>query len=134
MELAEWTRALAEESSMGAVIVVEGRRDEEALRALGVEGDFEYASRLLALLRCTPSYASGREFIILTDLDSEGEKLAMALKREIEQSGGRAETRLRGEYMRIPGRPPRIEELASAVLNEKEARRARWKARQAHKH
>ncbi len=134
MELAEWARALAEESYMGAVIVVEGKRDEEALRALGVDGCFEHASRLLSLLRCTPSYASGREFIILTDLDSEGEELAIHLKREIEQSGGRAETRLRAEYTRIPGRPPRIEELASAVLDEKEARRARWRAKRPHRH
>lgn len=60
----------------GAIIVVEGRRDADSLRFLGIKGDIKLASQQ-PLLEFTESLSkSGNEIVLLTDWDKKGGILA----------------------------------------------------------
>jgi len=64
---------LQELSENGAIIVVEGRKDVESLRFLGINGEIKLASQQ-PLLEFTESLSkSGKEIVLLTDWDKKGE-------------------------------------------------------------
>jgi 5S rRNA maturation endonuclease (ribonuclease M5) len=80
-------------SERGVPIVVEGMRDRECLRALGVRGE----------IVCTQSFGNGfgefvsglsghREVIVLTDFDDEGEMLSTRLSQELARAQIRVNT------------------------------------------
>lgn len=79
---------LTEYSSEGVPILVEGKKDELALKELGVGGRIirvrQYGKRLFELVEELASY---RAVIILTDFDQEGEKLADELSRRLHSLG-----------------------------------------------
>lgn len=92
---------LAHQSEMGVPIIVEGRRDELALRKLGVTGTIhclkatgEARFRLLERLDWT------KRAVILTDFDREGQELGSWLYQELSHRGihpdNRAWWKLRG--------------------------------------
>lgn len=83
-ELDEWLDALKKTDK---VIIVEGRKDCEALRALGVGNDIiELRGR--ALFEVIESIANNhKKVIILTDLDREGKKLYSILKSGLLERG-----------------------------------------------
>ena len=92
---------LANQSKMGAPIIVEGRRDELALRRLGITGTIHCLkatgeSRLRVLERLDGS----KRAIILTDFDREGDELESWLYQELSHRGihpdNRAWWKLRG--------------------------------------
>lgn len=92
---------LASQSKMGAPIIVEGRRDELALRRLGITGTIHCLkatgeSRLRVLERLDGS----KRAIILTDFDREGDELESWLYQELSHRGihpdNRAWWKLRG--------------------------------------
>jgi 5S rRNA maturation endonuclease (ribonuclease M5) len=56
----------------GAIIVVEGRRDEESLRFLGIKGEIMFASRQPLLEFAELLSMSGKEIVLLTDWDKKG--------------------------------------------------------------
>jgi 5S rRNA maturation endonuclease (ribonuclease M5) len=56
----------------GAVIVVEGRRDAESLRRLGINGEIKFASRQPLLEFTELLSGSGKEIVLLTDWDKKG--------------------------------------------------------------
>ncbi|KCZ73460.1 small primase-like protein with Toprim domain [Candidatus Methanoperedens nitroreducens] len=56
----------------GAIIVVEGRRDVESLRSLGIKGDIRLASQQPLLEFTELLSKSGKEIILLTDWDKKG--------------------------------------------------------------
>ena len=66
-------RALAE---AGAIIVVEGRRDMESLRSLGINGEIRLASQQPLLEFTEQLSKSGKEIVILTDWDRKGGMMA----------------------------------------------------------
>ncbi len=83
---------LQEQSDAGVPIIVEGRRDEEALRKLGVKGTihclkatgeprFSFIERLDGTKRA----------IVLTDFDREGGELGTWLYQELSHRGIRAD-------------------------------------------
>ncbi len=65
------------------VVIVEGKKDEAALRELGVENIVSLNGPLFAVIETVASL--NREVVILTDLDKEGKelygKLSSGLKR-----------------------------------------------------
>jgi|TARA_B100001094_G_scaffold95218_2_gene91179 5S rRNA maturation endonuclease (ribonuclease M5) len=69
--------------SLGFPIVVEGKRDTLALRKLGIDADIielnDGTSVLSTVERLFQKFGSSSEFIILTDWDKTGNKLAKQL-------------------------------------------------------
>ncbi len=82
----------------GRLVIVEGKRDESALRKLGLRN-------IMALNGTSPSaVASGLfnsgmkgEVVILTDFDKEGRELAKELRRVLEAYKIKVNSRLRME-------------------------------------
>ena len=59
-------------SDSGAIIVVEGKRDVDSLRSLGINGDIRLACQK-PLLEFTENLSkSGKEIVLLTDWDKKG--------------------------------------------------------------
>lgn len=83
MKELEELRELSEELP----IVVEGRRDEEALRCLGIDAEFFYISSSPFYELCEGIASRCSEVILFTDTDRTGHELAKKLKRYLEQRG-----------------------------------------------
>ncbi len=88
-------KELRTQSDAGIPIIVEGRRDEAALRKLGVNGKIhclkaagESRHEFLERLDGTS------EAILLTDFDREGKELGTWLYRELSQRGIKSDYRL----------------------------------------
>lgn len=88
-KLTFWIQRLIDESQSGVVIVVEGSRDERALRRIGVSGLILKANARRAVLADTLSSLldQSREAIILTDFDRSGHELAGRISRLLVRSG-----------------------------------------------
>jgi 5S rRNA maturation endonuclease (ribonuclease M5) len=75
--------SLAEE---GAVLLVEGRRDSNAMREIGYRGPLLMASSMKG--RSSKAVLNRAELVvIMTDLDSEGRKLAGRYQRVLRHQG-----------------------------------------------
>lgn len=79
---------LIEESLKGTPILVEGKKDVQALRELGVEGKISSAktagkSRLDVISEIEQS--GQREIILLMDFDRRGKELTEKLRQELEK-------------------------------------------------
>ena len=79
---------LANYSSRGIPILVEGKKDELALKELGIRGRIirvrQHSKRLFELVEELAPYTA---VIVLTDFDQEGEKLADELSRRLSSLG-----------------------------------------------
>ena len=85
-------------SAEGWVTLVEGKRDEAALRKLGYIGPL---ARVAALSRgAAGASARFKGAVILTDLDREGGKLAARCARALTHEGLRVSTSLRRRLLR----------------------------------
>lgn len=92
---------LSDYSGKGAIIIVEGKRDILSLKKLGIEGDFELATRY-SLFNFSERIAElGREVIILTDWDRRGDLLAVKLSEYFENFGLRPELQIRNKLKLI---------------------------------
>jgi len=67
----------------GAIIIVEGRKDEESLRSLGIKGDIRLASQMPLLEFTEMLSKSGRKIILLTDWDKKGGIVARSIIRHL---------------------------------------------------
>ncbi|MDD1759802.1 MAG: topoisomerase, partial [Methanothrix sp.] len=65
--LEELLNSLMDASSQGAAVIVEGRRDELALRCLGLRGPMIMASRRPALDLAEDAARRFRKIVLLTD-------------------------------------------------------------------
>ncbi|KUK00877.1 MAG: toprim domain-containing protein [Methanobacteriales archaeon] len=76
-------------SEQGIPILIEGKKDEEALQELGIHGKFiKISGSSSNLSEIADSVArSSSMVIILTDFDRKGNQLAKRLRREIESLG-----------------------------------------------
>jgi len=82
-KLEEIILELKELSDTGAILIVEGKKDVESLRFLGINGDIQLASRK-PLLEFTELLAkSGKEIVLLTDWDEEGSSIAKKITRHL---------------------------------------------------
>jgi len=108
---------LAEESARGTPIIVEGKKDLETLRTLGVQGQIVTAktggkTRLDLLSEIE---RIGRpEVILLLDFDRRGREWTAILRQNLEKAGIGANVTFRKELLRFAGRELKdIEGLAA---------------------
>ncbi|MEM2419898.1 MAG: toprim domain-containing protein [Candidatus Bathyarchaeia archaeon] len=117
---------LAEETSGGKPILVEGKRDAEALKTLGIYGKVIFAKKGLKtrldviseIEKFKPS-----EVILMLDFDREGRELTEQLKLHIEKAGIKANTHywlrlssLTGREVKdVEGLPPYLQTLKNKI-------------------
>lgn len=81
---------LAEESAKGIPIVVEGKRDIEALKVMGVSGQIisakAHGKPLIEVVSKLESYGVS-EVILLLDFDRKGRELTRHLEEQLERAG-----------------------------------------------
>ncbi|MEM3464140.1 MAG: toprim domain-containing protein [Candidatus Bathyarchaeia archaeon] len=84
---------LAEENKSGKPILVEGRKDAEALKELGINGQMIFAKtggkNLLDVISEIEA-SKTREVIMLLDFDRRGRELTENIKQHIEKMGIKA--------------------------------------------
>nr|MDO8134349.1 toprim domain-containing protein [Candidatus Njordarchaeum guaymaensis] len=79
---------LSDYSSEGIPILVEGMKDEQALKDLGVEGRIiKTRTQGKKIFELAEELASYRRVIVLTDFDQEGEELAKEIARHLHMWG-----------------------------------------------
>jgi len=77
-------KRLSDHSHRGTPIIVEGRKDEESLRKLGIEGPILcLKAEGKGLFEFLEGIDSVKRVIVLTDFDTEGKKLAKMLVSEL---------------------------------------------------
>ncbi len=86
---------LQEASSQGAAIIIEGSRDEMALRSLGIKGPVIMASRRPALDLAEDAARSYSQIIMLTDWDEKGDEMALNIEQHLRSVGSRADLDIR---------------------------------------
>ncbi len=102
-------------ASLDGAVLVEGRRDAAALKALGVEGTIEVLNRGAPLLGVCDELAAHHHLItILTDWDAKGDELARALSEGLRRTGVEVEVEARKALRRLTrGSIRAVEELPS---------------------
>lgn len=92
------------ELSEHGVCIVEGRRDEFALRKLGFEGKIIALKTLnRSLDSIVESISSEEQIIILTDFDNEGEELATRLYNALKSRNVRINLEVRKKLLLLLG-------------------------------
>jgi 5S rRNA maturation endonuclease (ribonuclease M5) len=92
---------LSEYSERGAIIIVEGKRDILSLKRLGIECNFELATRY-SLFNFSEKIAQlGSEVVILTDWDRRGDILALKLSGYFQSFGLKPELEIRNKLRLI---------------------------------
>jgi 5S rRNA maturation endonuclease (ribonuclease M5) len=99
--LEEQISALMEASQKGAAIIVEGMRDERALRALGISGPVIMASRRPALELAEDAARRYREIVVLTDWDLKGDEMALKIDKYLRSAGSRPDMDIRSRLKKL---------------------------------
>jgi 5S rRNA maturation endonuclease (ribonuclease M5) len=101
----------------GAIVLVEGKRDREALAKLGVTGEIVRTSHQ-SLLNLSESLARSKaDIIILTDWDERGEEVARQISVFMEADGARPDNNIRCTLRRPVEEDHGSENLYSYVEN-----------------
>lgn len=101
----------------GWVIVVEGVKDRDALRKIGIEGEIVVFSGFLS----TAEKLRDKKVIILTDYDERGDKIERGLQRALLAYGKTADVELRRRiFGQIKKEVTKVEELHSYIMREGE--------------
>ena len=98
---------LAEESAKGKPIVVEGKKDEQTLRILGVNGTvLTVKTGGKSFLEATAEIEKlgAREVILLLDFDRRGKEGTLHLQRNLERSKIKLNVLFWGELRALVGR------------------------------
>jgi len=93
--------SLIEASSHGAAVIVEGRRDLLALRALGLPGPVIMASRRCALDLAEDAARSYPQIILLTDWDGKGDEMCETIERHLRSVGSRPDREIRSRLGKL---------------------------------
>jgi dTMP kinase len=94
-EVEELLRQLRERPE-GAVILVEGRKDRQALAYLGIEGEIVQVQDARGIFGVAEELArKGQEAIVLTDWDRKGGHLAELLRHALKANGVRYDDTIR---------------------------------------
>ncbi len=99
--LEELIASLLDASYQGAAIIVEGRRDERALRALGLPGPVIMASRRSALDLAEDAARNYPQIILLTDWDSKGDEMCNTIERHLRSVGSRPDREIRSRLKKL---------------------------------
>jgi 5S rRNA maturation endonuclease (ribonuclease M5) len=116
---------LIEESARGTPIIVEGKKDLDTLRMLGVQGEIVTAktggkSRLDLISEIEET--AGKEVILLLDFDRRGREWTAILRQSLEKARIKANVTFRRELLRFAGKELKdVEGLATYLqtLSEK---------------
>jgi 5S rRNA maturation endonuclease (ribonuclease M5) len=110
---------LIEESSKGILIIVEGKKDVQTLRQLGVEGEIVSAKtggRTRLDVICEVEESGAKEVIILLDFDRHGKEWTRLFKQHLEKAKIKPNLTFWNELMRFAGREVKdVEGLASYI-------------------
>ncbi|MDD1762003.1 MAG: toprim domain-containing protein [Methanothrix sp.] len=101
MALEELISALLDASSQGAAVIVEGRRDLLALRALGLPGPVIMASRRSALHLADEAARNYPRIILLTDWDRKGDEMCKTIDRLLRSAGSRPDGDIRSRIKKL---------------------------------
>ncbi len=116
-EIIDWTKALsklAEDES--CTIIVEGQKDMNSLKSLGVKANYESVREIIqSLKKGLQDEFNGHSYVILTDFDKEGKLLHLHLKTMLTSLGAKIIEWPRIRYLKI-GLPPKIEEAYNFVI------------------
>jgi 5S rRNA maturation endonuclease (ribonuclease M5) len=101
MRLSNLIEELKIYGEQGIPVLIEGQKDERALRELGVNGNFIKVSgsglKLFEIAEIAAQSAS--RVVILTDFDRKGNELAKRLSEDIQSLGSHPDLRLRRMIM-----------------------------------
>jgi 2,5-diamino-6-(ribosylamino)-4(3H)-pyrimidinone 5'-phosphate reductase len=110
---------LKQESSKGTAIIVEGKKDVESLRQLGIEGPIISAKtggKSRTDLICDLEESGAREVILLFDFDRRGKEWTGTVKRRLENGRVKADLTFWRELLRFAGRELKDVEGLTAYL------------------
>jgi 5S rRNA maturation endonuclease (ribonuclease M5) len=92
-------------AEQGMPILIEGIKDEESLRELGINGNFiKVSGSPLKLFEIAEIAAQSSKIIILTDFDRKGNQLARKLSEDIQRLGSYPDLQIRRKIMGITRR------------------------------
>ena len=99
--LEELIASLIDASYQGAAVIVEGRRDLQALRALGLPGPVIMASRRPALELAEDAARSYSQIILLTDWDRKGDEMCKTIELHLRSVGSRPDREIRSRLGKL---------------------------------
>ena len=111
--------ALREESARGTLILVEGKKDVEAMQTLGVGGSFvtvKTGGKSLADTLQEIEGSGAREIILLLDFDERGTEMTLKLKQYLERERIKPNTHFWMSLQRVLGKEVRCIESITAYL------------------
>lgn len=96
---------LQECAEQGMPILIEGKKDEESLKELGIDGNFiKVSGSPYKLFEIAEIAAQSSKIIILTDFDKKGNQLARKLSEDIQRLGSYPNLQIRRRIMGITRR------------------------------
>ena len=99
--LEELIASLIQASEDGAAVIVEGRRDLQALRSLGLSGPVIMASRHCALDLAEEMAKKYSQVILLTDWDGKGDEMCQTIGRYLRSLGIRPDGLIRSRLKKL---------------------------------
>lgn len=121
--LTEILEKLAKEASRGVPIVVEGRKDREAIERLGIKGRVVEVKSSRQVVVDVLDEVSGGEVILLVDFDRDGVELAKHIISYLESEGVKVDSTywreiralVRRDVKDVEGLPSYLEGLKEKV-------------------
>lgn len=105
-------------SDKGAVIIVEGKRDRKALRALGITGTIILGTKKSILVFCEEVAREYNNVIVLTDWDEKGDKLAALMEGYLRSTSAAVNMDIRRKILNlVQKRIKDIESLDTHISN-----------------
>lgn len=116
--LEELIQELRQQSDEGAAIIVEGKRDRNALRELDITGPIRLGTQKVLLEFCEEVAREYRKVIVLTDWDEKGDKLARLMAEFLNNAGASVDIDIRQRIKAmVKKRIKDIESLNTHVFN-----------------
>lgn len=95
----------------GAILIVEGRKDADSLRGLGIRGEIRLAAQQPLLDLSESLSNSKREIVLLTDWDQKGELISKKLMKHLSVYGITPKTDIRSKLRSLSKK--RIKDIES---------------------
>jgi 5S rRNA maturation endonuclease (ribonuclease M5) len=117
--LHEFIDMLNEEAEYGSVIVVEGKRDVEALNRIGFNGDLIILNHFKGITDFVDNHCHIRKkIILLLDMDRTGKHLTSKLVSQLQHKGNNVNLFYKKALAKITnGKIRQVEELAAYAPN-----------------
>jgi 5S rRNA maturation endonuclease (ribonuclease M5) len=117
--LHEFIEMLNEEAESGSVIVVEGKRDVEALNRIGFNGNLTILNHFKGITDFVDNHCQIRKkIILLLDMDRTGKHLTSKLVSQLQHKGNNVNLFYKKSLAKITnGKIRQVEELAAYAPN-----------------